>query len=351
MTLAVTRAQQGDPHAAERCALEALSLITHTPYTRLEILARGCLGSIYHNQDDLEQARTHFQVVATLATRTGDTEALAEALGCLGNIAHDRLNFDRAGTLYRSALAHCDALDHAPLRAIFTGYLGCLSLDLGHLEDALEQLTAACTASSHAGLQRFEGLWNAILGATLAIMEHALPARAAFDRATILLEPLADPVLLWCLSTHRGHLDRLHRPHDRESVMSRLSRPLDRDTDDARFARRILERAIQSSDIWTFDAQGAFFTTPQGTTHDLRKRGPLRRILAALVGHLRDNPGQPLNAAAIRGAGWPGEHLIEDAASGRVRDAVWQLRKLGLRPVLHTVDEGYLLDPDIQFEI
>jgi hypothetical protein len=46
-------------------------------------------------------------------------------------------------------------------------------------------------------------------------------------------------------------------------------------------------------------------------------------------------------------AGWPGERVGPEAGFARVRNALSTLRKMGLRDVLLTRDDGYLLDPAV----
>jgi len=45
--------------------------------------------------------------------------------------------------------------------------------------------------------------------------------------------------------------------------------------------------------------------------------------------------------------GWPGERVHPEAGADRVYMALSTLRKLGLREVLVSRDDGYLLDPRV----
>jgi len=71
----------------------------------------------------------------------------------------------------------------------------------------------------------------------------------------------------------------------------------------------------------------------------------MKRILAALVDARAASAGVALDRDALLARGWPDERLHPDAASKRLRVAVATLRSLGLRDVLLTRDDGYLLDP------
>lgn len=83
---------------------------------------------------------------------------------------------------------------------------------------------------------------------------------------------------------------------------------------------------------------------------DLRTRGPLRRILLALVAQHRAAPGTALSADVVFEAGWPAERASPKAAASRVYTAVYTLRRFGLRGVLVRRDDGYLLVSDIAVE-
>lgn len=83
---------------------------------------------------------------------------------------------------------------------------------------------------------------------------------------------------------------------------------------------------------------------------DLRTRGPLRRILLALVAQHSAAPGTALSADVVFDAGWPAERASAKAAAARVYTAVYTLRRMGLRGVLVRRDDGYLLVSDITVE-
>jgi tetratricopeptide (TPR) repeat protein len=82
-----------------------------------------------------------------------------------------------------------------------------------------------------------------------------------------------------------------------------------------------------------------------GAPQDLSRRGPLRRVLVALVAARLDRPGEALTAAEVLAAGWPGERMFPESGAARVYMAVRRLRTLGLEATLRTSDQGYMLDP------
>jgi hypothetical protein len=77
----------------------------------------------------------------------------------------------------------------------------------------------------------------------------------------------------------------------------------------------------------------------------------LRRVLLALVRARESQPGKPLSVDDVLRTAWPGEQLLFDAARNRVYVAVSTLRRSGLRDVLLSDGDGYLLDPRISVRV
>jgi tetratricopeptide (TPR) repeat protein len=81
---------------------------------------------------------------------------------------------------------------------------------------------------------------------------------------------------------------------------------------------------------------------------DFSRRGPLKRVLLALVSAHARAPGSALSAAEVQAAGWPGERMLAESAAARVYMAIRRLRGLGLDALILTSDEGYSIDPRAQ---
>lgn len=94
---------------------------------------------------------------------------------------------------------------------------------------------------------------------------------------------------------------------------------------------------------------GTWARLPDGQLVDLRRRGPGKRILAALcdVGPTRAS----LTTADLFAVGWPNEQASPQAAANRVRVALADLRRRGLRDVLERRDGGYRLRADIPLHV
>jgi hypothetical protein len=79
---------------------------------------------------------------------------------------------------------------------------------------------------------------------------------------------------------------------------------------------------------------------------DLRRRRSIRLLLAELARLRVREPGEVLDVYEAFEVGWPGEKAMVEAAADRVYWAVATLRRLGLKEILMTTDEGYHLAPD-----
>jgi hypothetical protein len=121
-------------------------------------------------------------------------------------------------------------------------------------------------------------------------------------------------------------------------------------TMDLRTARRIAERALGLATADLSPRQVSISVARRelywGSERiGLSRRPTLFRVLLALAEHHCESPGVPLDRFELVARAWPNERILPDAAATRLRVAVAHLRKLGLRELLRTHEEGYLLDP------
>lgn len=83
---------------------------------------------------------------------------------------------------------------------------------------------------------------------------------------------------------------------------------------------------------------------PGGRELDLRRSGPPRLVLLALVRARQRSPELPLDADALISAGWPGERILWQAARTRLYTVIRRLRAMGLEGI-ETIPGGYRLAP------
>lgn len=125
-----------------------------------------------------------------------------------------------------------------------------------------------------------------------------------------------------------------------------------------RMARRLMDqilavsrnpRALRAAYLLSADCRKVLL--PGGGSMDLSRRQAMRLILKALVDKHRSEPGVGVLSHDLISAGWPDQTLTVEAGLNRLYYSIHTLRDLGLGEVLLKHDDGYLLSPQVSFEI
>jgi hypothetical protein len=98
-------------------------------------------------------------------------------------------------------------------------------------------------------------------------------------------------------------------------------------------------------------AEGGWFRLPGEALVSLERWRSLQRVLARLADERHERPGASLSVEELVLAGWPGERMLARAGATRVYTAIASLRRLGLRDVLMSTDQGYMLAPGVPIEL
>jgi hypothetical protein len=152
------------------------------------------------------------------------------------------------------------------------------------------------------------------------------------------------------LSVQRAHLD-LGRC-DRATARGRLDRASSGPTtSDVRLASLTLRAALDRPETRGLEVadDAAWFRLDGRDTPVVQRL--LRRLLHELAVARIESPGRALGVDDVCRAVWPGERILPRAARRRVQVAISTLRASGLRDVLHTSDQGYMLDPKVPVNI
>ena len=94
---------------------------------------------------------------------------------------------------------------------------------------------------------------------------------------------------------------------------------------------------------------GSWFQAGGRRVTRLARRPALRQIVRALVEARRDRPNVALTAADLIAAGWPG--LAPEQGTARLYFTIYVLREKGLRGILVSREDGYLIDADAALAI
>ncbi|MEM9069933.1 MAG: ATP-binding protein [Myxococcota bacterium] len=139
-----------------------------------------------------------------------------------------------------------------------------------------------------------------------------------------------------------------------------INPPVDRQTLHP-FLRPIADRVLGDSSFWAIrhdvrppdentlyvGPNSCWYRAPQAEVVDLRRRQTVSRLLDVLVRARLDQPEVPLSPEALFAEAWVGERASEAALRNRVRVAIAELRRRGLKPWLLSRKGGYYLSPEL----
>jgi len=369
-------AREGSLDEARRELEGALVLLHRSGGIRDESRVCAYLGHLAFERGAAGDARSSYERAASLLRELGDRRleaelligmaAVEQELGCLGE-AHARL---------ADARAVLQVIGVDDYLGVIELHLGGLALDENRFEEAAEHHAAAAAllvAPRSAGLAAVAIAGRAIADARrgraaegFSGMAHARTlADAASPGVARTVELLAA-----ALDVFAGGEGADARAEDVEraaaSERPAFAEPLQEEVRVYRFARRLLAAARRASGAptstprpgapslrgaWLVREDGRAFRPPRGAPVSLDRRGTLNRILRTLAERREAAPGDALGISDLAEAGWPGQRIGAEALANRVRVALSALRKLGLRDLLLSRDDGYLLDPTVPVAI
>jgi predicted ATPase len=365
--LGVRRRVLDDLEGAEQASRLAITLIDPLRQKKQAGNANACLGLLLAELDRRSEARESNERAHVLARALDDRWSEGLVLGNLAQLDQAEGSFERARAQFEGAIEAFRSAHDLRYEGLYLGHLAGLEHEVGRFARARVLYQRALGLLEHAGSGYLEGLFLAGLGALDAMEDRVVEAAAQLARADSLLgqNQIAGPRAAAVL--HRAQIDlsdarrakRDGRADRAESAIQRVRARLDdaatqpvlARSQAARFAHRLLSRGL--SGLETADelslivsADGNRFALPGRETIDLSRRGPLRRLLHALIERRIAEPGTSTDAQTLLARGWPDDRVQWEAGSTRVRVAIATLRRLGLEKTLLTRDSGYLLDPD-----
>ncbi|MCB9714897.1 MAG: tetratricopeptide repeat protein [Myxococcales bacterium] len=336
--LAHDRGELGEARGRYQEALEVLHALGDP---RLEAIHVGNLGVLELEHGGAERARAHLDAARELLEPLGDRRLLAIVLGNLGTLEHLQGRGPEAQRCHEEALAILREVGDRRSEALCLSRLARVKAALGWIDGA-----RGCLGAADRLLGRFtDEMASATVDLDRAFVELALARGAEGDERAGLLARV------------RERMAAVGRPQGEAPPWVERS-------DDVRFALRLLEQGLgelEAESPGTVEAEPASYSEaavlvgrearwlqlPGGKSHDLRKRKSMRLILERLAREHLERPGAGLPLEVLLEAGWPGEKVMPSAGANRVYVALTGLRKLGLRKLLLSRDDGYLLDPAV----
>lgn len=358
-----------ESHEAAARELDALGGLRRT-----RAMNDACMGRLHCDLRNAEAARLHNGRAFEASEAIGDHWLGALAIANLAQLEQEEGNFAKAAELLDGALSRLRNAGEAHYEAIYATVLGDLSFEEALVEGGQ---TDRARAFYTAGARYF----RALLAHRQAGLIHAAAAAleategdhvAASNHLAIAQKSAArsgNPVVRIVVDAHRATVEiarasAAERPALVEKwrawrggvAAANDTGELVATSMDVRFALRVLDHTLRRAEGRSASlglrlaTDASWFELGGGSRVDLGRRGSLRRILDALAEQRTTSPGQGLPVATLVEKGWPGERVLVEAASTRVRVAVATLRRLGLRSVIITREDGYLLDPSVNLQ-
>lgn len=355
-------------HVLAESALESLDL------PRLAAINTACMGRLQCDFGDENLGRKYNERARAICVDIGDRWLEALVLGNLGQLEQEHGNFDVAREMLALAVERFREASEPLYLGVYLGVLGDLCFEAEAIDEARRAYEEAGTFFARWRAHRQGAALYAAWGALEARHGDLAAAETRFAQARRIADRCDSPTVRLLLELHEAAL-RLRRAAPAALESERAKWITRRDalargigdpnasgeleivacSIDVRFALRMLSQALAAheaspSAALLVAADGAWFQLRGGAKVDLLRRGPLRRLLAALAAGHSTSRGVALAPAALVDEAWPGERVLESAAATRLRVAIATLRKMGLKPYLRTGPSGYLLDPEAQVE-
>jgi tetratricopeptide (TPR) repeat protein len=374
----------GDVEAAERCHAEVAQVLNDSeqPFTRLRGVNLACQGRLCCDRGDVDAAWEANTAGAIICDSVGEGWLAALARANLAQLECERGRHDDAASMLERALSHLQASAERKYIAVYAAIYAGVCIERGHINDATRWLGLAhrtfdpVESGIAVEVYALTAMAAALSGDPSAAQDAVLRVREADARAaspiTARIRVFAEGVVAVCAAdrtTIDDAVDRWRTHAARFGVDDLTTQgppwPQPLQHLDVRASRRLFLRALDCARAHvTLSAAPSAAAAPQRLRvgpdvmwfvvdtqqEDLARKGAMRRILQALVTAHTANPGIALSADALVAAGWPGERVLPEAASTRLRTAISALRKLGLRDIIQTRDDGYILAATVVIE-
>lgn len=385
---------QGRAREAWAYHVEAEAALARLGASRLATMNQACMGRLACDLGDERSARTYNERAFAQSEAQGQLLDGALALANLAQLEQELGAFDRARALLERAVSRLSALEESHYEAIYASVCGDLFFETGELTTARRWYEAAARFLYRFPAHRPTGILHASFASLLAVSGEGEAASVELEAARACAARIRNPVVSLSVELSAAGLALLraaisNEPDERDERASALAAWLGElraprsegiasgseaetyaTSFDVRFAARTAERIVRQvreasargsnparaegkKAVLRLTRDGRTVVLPEGESVSLERRGSLRRLVLALVerhtGERADDRdrGRGLTVDELAEAGWPGERVLVEAAQTRVRVAVATLRKLGLRGLLVTRDDGYVLDPSV----
>ena len=365
---------RGEIEEARRRYNRALTMHRQTGNVRYAAGAHHNLGLLEAGIGNFERAVRAKQEALETHRLFDDLPQMAGALGDIGNSYAALGELEKAASAFDQAVDLAEQLRHAWYHAEFLAGRALVTFERGEHAEAAAMLDEALSIAEQEGAERLE----TNLLARKAIVQFASGNLAEGEESTGALREMLEAnedrrteLLLEIATAQRALTEARRALEEGEFALAgerleaaKAAAGVDDESKlvgqrDAYALARIIARRIRefeeayadelaaAGEALHVSADRCQWFEWEDEVVDLSRRGAPRRILARLVEAHAEAPGRGLDTDQIVEAGWPDEPLHPEAAKSRVYTAIRTLRDFGLRDLLLTTDEGYVLDPEV----
>ncbi len=297
------------------------------------------LGVALHRAGLMEEARRAHAAALAIHRETKHRRLEGAELMHLGYVDHQLGRFAEGARSFDEALAILREVGDRALEGVLLSHFGALEAEAGRPERAGPMLHEALAVARETKSKRHEATAWLHLGQHHLARGEPSEARTCLERARKCGEGAEPEQQAWVLALLGDTSARAI-----EDAATRAAIGLLRGESTTLVSSRVrIARSLRKIRI----AEDGSAFVHRGVRVDLTRRGPLARALAKLA----LARGASVSWQEVLAAAWPGQRVLADAGFARVRNAFFQLRKLGLADALQTTAEGYRLDPSLEVEI
>ncbi|MEZ4273029.1 MAG: tetratricopeptide repeat protein [Myxococcota bacterium] len=340
----------------------------------LRIRLINWLGVMAQDQKRFEEAHAFFGRALAIASAEKQQQAVSRTLCNIAGLHQEQGAYDDALIAYRRALKLASAVSDRLLEGTIEASIASVHHERGNPKSALEGYASGLEKIRPFKFFRLEAMVSGIYGAALAGAGDISRSRDTLEQAESLRGRSDDPFLTIALelcnchltlataSTYHEAIETIrvrikaactHPAYDDETMIA------EEQSDDVRFVLRTLRSTLPELELWEQLSEPPVETPRlvvgphclwfREADHvvDLQRRGPLRRIFARFVQHHNQGKSTGLDVNTLLEAGWPGAQIVPEAGAARVYVGISTLRRLGLRDILISQDDGYRFASDI----
>ncbi len=301
---------------------------------------------------ELQRAREAFERASELAQSNGDTSGAFFGENYLAHVQFQLGQLDAA--IARARQARRLAEQHGLGGVSHSVRLLALMLfEQGAVDEAERMAIEGVATAERSADQRGVALALAITAGIEAARGKS--AVHPLARSRELLARFGDPALRTAVELYARAVESPRDPlAGVDEILAEWGTRSPHVRDAAQFLRRLeaprtptAVAAFDDPQALTVGPEARWVRLPDGTVVQFSRGTAMRQMLRALAERRLRSPGRGMSIEELFVSGWPGERVTSAVAKNRVYVNLTRLRRMGLRGLIVSRDDGFLLDPAV----